>query len=87
MANPEHVEILKQGVEVWNRWRRENSDCSGADLSEAEADLSGASLVNAYLERATLPESAFFIGNSRSDRTSARRLHDKLEDRCIRGGC
>jgi len=37
MANPEHVEILKQGVEVWNRWREENPhgfpDLSGADLS------------------------------------------------------
>lgn len=26
MANPEHVEILKQGVGVWNEWRRENPD-------------------------------------------------------------
>lgn len=24
MANPEHVEILKQGVDVWNEWREEN---------------------------------------------------------------
>jgi len=24
MANPEHVDILKQGVEVWNQWREEN---------------------------------------------------------------
>jgi hypothetical protein len=21
MANPKHVEILKQGVEAWNRWK------------------------------------------------------------------
>jgi hypothetical protein len=24
MANPEHVEILKQGVEVWNQWKAKN---------------------------------------------------------------
>jgi uncharacterized protein YjbI with pentapeptide repeats len=24
MANPEHLKILKQGVEVWNQWRDEN---------------------------------------------------------------
>jgi hypothetical protein len=22
MANPEHLAILKQSVEVWNRWRK-----------------------------------------------------------------
>jgi len=24
MANEEHLKILKQGVEVWNKWREEN---------------------------------------------------------------
>jgi hypothetical protein len=24
MANPEHVEILKQGVKAWNKWRKDN---------------------------------------------------------------
>ena len=24
MANPEHVEILKEGVEAWNQWRKDN---------------------------------------------------------------
>src|SRR6266487_1799402 len=37
MANQEHVEILKQGVEAWNRWRVINPwtqpDLNGADLS------------------------------------------------------
>jgi nucleoid DNA-binding protein len=51
MANKEHVKILKQGVEVWNKWREENPgvrpDLSGTDLEYAmltEADLSGADL-------------------------------------------
>ncbi len=26
MANPEHLGILKQGVEVWNQWREENQE-------------------------------------------------------------
>jgi len=26
MANPEHVKILKQGAEVWNKWREINPD-------------------------------------------------------------
>ena len=35
MANPEHVEILKQGVDVWNRWREENPEILKPDLSNA----------------------------------------------------
>lgn len=56
MANPEHVEIVKQGAEAVERWRAENPDTcldlSGAELSLAEyhesflanADLTGATL-------------------------------------------
>ena len=39
MANEEHLKILKQGVEQWNKWRLENAirpDLSDADLSSAE---------------------------------------------------
>ena len=47
MANPEHLQILKQGVEAWNQWRREHRDImpdldranlDGADLSDAHPD-------------------------------------------------
>jgi len=61
MANAEHVEILKQSVEAWNKWRIENPavkpDLSDADLSGADlsgADLSGANLSRADLFRANL---------------------------------
>ena len=37
MANQKHLAILKQGVEVWNKWRQEHPevkpDLSDADLS------------------------------------------------------
>lgn len=36
MANPEHLEILKRGVKVWNKWRKQHPtvgpDLSGANL-------------------------------------------------------
>ena len=53
MADEEHLQIIRQGVDVWNEWRHDNPELipnlSGADLSEADlceayltmADLSG----------------------------------------------
>jgi hypothetical protein len=35
MANPEHLEILKQGVKVWNAWRDDNPSVR-PDLSEED---------------------------------------------------
>jgi uncharacterized protein YjbI with pentapeptide repeats len=56
MANPEHLTILKTGVNVWNRWRMENPmalpDLSQADLGRAQ--LSGADLHWAVINRADL---------------------------------
>lgn len=61
MADEKHLEILKQGVEVWNQWRvdhREKTpDLREAYLVEAdlvEANLSGANLLWAYLDLANL---------------------------------
>ncbi len=45
MANLEQLELLRQGVEVWNPWRRDS--LSSADLSEA--DLAGIDLSYAKL--------------------------------------
>ena len=56
MANPEHLEILKQGVEAWNRWIEDNPkiepDLSTADLTNLDLDyanLSGTNLSEANL--------------------------------------
>lgn len=57
MPNAAHVEKLREGVNSWNRWRRENpgvepelwqADLRGADL--AGADLTYADLYNARLD-------------------------------------
>jgi len=41
MANPEHLEILKQGVKKWNKWREDNPDIepdlSGIDFSKEDS--------------------------------------------------
>jgi hypothetical protein len=56
MANEEHLTLLKQGVEGWNRWRRQNPtihpDLSRADL--LDANLRRANLLDANLHRANL---------------------------------
>lgn len=68
MANPEHLEILKQGVEVWNDWRESNPQIiprlSGADLKNGrfdrinlrKADLFESDLLMANLRNADLRE-------------------------------
>jgi uncharacterized protein YjbI with pentapeptide repeats len=55
MANPEHLEILKQGVEVWNEWRTHDEivpDLKGSNLTGA--DLKMANLIGADLRSAKL---------------------------------
>ena len=55
MPNPEHLAILKQGVEAWNEWKSkttEKIDLSGAALSLA--NLKNANLVGVKLDHANL---------------------------------
>jgi uncharacterized protein YjbI with pentapeptide repeats len=66
LANPEHLAKLKEGVESWNQWRKQNpkigpdlveANLHGAKLSRAklvEADLSWADLSGAYLRQTHL---------------------------------
>jgi uncharacterized protein YjbI with pentapeptide repeats len=59
MANYNHIKILKQGVTVWNKWRKDHPDIR-PDLSRTNlrsagcldmGDLSGANLSNVNLGR------------------------------------
>lgn len=58
MANQEHLDIIKQGIEVWNLWREDHPnrwkrpDLVGADL--AGATLSGLNLTGGELSGADL---------------------------------
>ncbi|NTW68762.1 MAG: toll/interleukin-1 receptor domain-containing protein [Chlorobiaceae bacterium] len=66
MANQEHLEILKQGVGIWNEWRKEHPyiipNLSEANFSNENlhrsalqnTDLKGAILCGAYLQAANL---------------------------------
>jgi uncharacterized protein YjbI with pentapeptide repeats len=66
MANQEHIDILKQGVEIWNQGRKREPDIlpdlslanlSGANLKEIDlwkADLSAANFYKANLQKANL---------------------------------
>ncbi len=72
MANVEHLEILKKGVEALNEWRRSNptevpdlvnADLEGAELRDAKlggADLQGANLGGAKLRDARLQRACPF---------------------------
>ena len=66
MADPEHLNILKQGADVWNRWREEGFVGRGPDLSGVEltrAELSGANFFKADLSGADLPGASLLQAN------------------------
>ena len=72
MADPEHLTKLKEGVEAWNKWRKDkpkirrdltDANLTDVNLKEAnlrKADLGYASLTGAVLERADLKEANLF---------------------------
>jgi TIR domain/Pentapeptide repeats (8 copies) len=62
MANQEHLDILKQGVKAWNRWRKEHPDIR-PDLSEVnlqESNLFGADLSHTNLSGSILADANLF---------------------------
>lgn len=66
MADQQHLDLLRQGIQVWNAWRRDNStllpdlskaDLSGTNLSKVDffrTNLNGANLTRANLSGANL---------------------------------
>jgi len=97
MANPEHLAILKQGVEKWNQWRAANpyvtphlfeahligANLTGADLSGA--NLTGADFSDADLSDAKLREARLFRGSLiRANLTGADLIGAKLSDAKLR---
>jgi hypothetical protein len=91
MANEEHVEILRQGVEAWNKWRKENPLAEPdlrrtnlAGISLVHANLSHANLNNANLHRADLSHAElegsilYRVNLSGADLRSAKLMGAKL---------
>jgi hypothetical protein len=70
MANKEHFELIKQGVDAWYSWRREHDDIS-PDL--CEANLCGADAVNRY-NKMTL-ELRFYSLHTTSHQEKAYRMY------------
>jgi hypothetical protein len=67
MADEEHLAILKQGVEAWNKWRIEHPT-TRPDLFEA--DLSRANLSGAGLSLTRLTLFSLFRDNIRNIRNA-----------------
>lgn len=60
MANKKQLSVLKKGVDVWNKWRKENPD---AEIDLSDARFSGENLSGANLSRANLGHAILFNVN------------------------
>jgi uncharacterized protein YjbI with pentapeptide repeats len=81
MANQQHLDLLKQGVETqsmitWNLWREELTD---VQLDLSGADLSGVKLGRAHLSRADLSAADLSEANLVSARLRSADLSGALQ--------
>ena len=72
MANQEHLDILKQGVKIWNEWRAQHKNIE-PDLRKV--DLRGADLRKVDLSEAHLREANFSQANLNQANLSEARLY------------
>lgn len=73
MANIAHLDILQQGVQVWNEWRKKNKDLR-IDLREAQLNrfnLAHANLSGALMARAQLKGAKMYRANLRGAKLTA----------------
>jgi len=96
MADASHIDILYEGVEAWNEWRRENPGekplLAGEDLSEmdltgvnlSEADLTDAELFQTHLTEANLKMAVFDKADlSGADLSGAALYKASLVEACL----
>ena len=82
MANQEHVDILRQGVEVWNKWRGvyrlrpDLSDTNLIDINLTDANLSEVNFLRANLSNALLTGANLSIANLNEADLRRSVLHD-----------
>lgn len=94
MANQQHVDKLREGVNAWNQWRQDHPhitpDLSGAELTAANlqgANLTAANLRDASLLRANLKEASFDGANLRYANLAEANLAGTNFDDAITEGC
>ena len=100
MADEEQLAILKQGVDVWNKWREDNQgeviDLSGADLRDVDfffrkprfAELRGAKFHRVNLSDANLTEADLTEADLRKADLSRADLSDaRLNQAVLSGAC
>ena len=82
MADPEHLAILKQGIETWNKWRHDSRDVRpelfGANLPGVDfhcANLEGANIGCANLRSANLSKANLSGADLGGDHHSIRATH------------
>jgi uncharacterized protein YjbI with pentapeptide repeats len=98
MANEEQLSILKQGVEAWNKWRKQNSEIAinlvraslnTVDLRQANlraADLTYANLVGANLHKAILNGATLVSANlSGADLSNSQLVGVDLQEAVLNG--